>query len=513
MKANDPYTLDNSKILEAPRTLRGSFRYLGPGFILSASIVGSGELVATTQLGANAGFVAMWVILVSCLVKVAVQLEFGKRAIMTGETTFASFNTLPGPRIGRAHCSIWIWLLLMVFKFLQVGGIVGLIAVLLNMAIPEIGIYYWLAVVVAVVGAIVFSGYYRVLESLSVAMIGIFTIFTLFSLVALQFTNSAIVFGDVISGLQFQIPEGAGMLLLVIGAFGITGVGGDEIMAYNYWLIEKGYAANTGKNDGSEAWARRARGWIRVMYLDAIFAMAVYTIVTVAFFLLGAALLHGQGDFSKGGKDFLEKLSGLYTGTLGSWAAPIFYIGAFVVLFSTAFSALGAWTRQFTDAFGRIGLLNFADLRARRKCIGLLAWVIPVIWGLVYLSFQDPVWMVFVGGFVTSIILLVVLFAAIIFKRERAKSVIRTGRFYEVAFWLSAAMILFVGIWSVTQAIRKGRDKADEGKRVAANEPVLASNEHPGNEHRHGNVVTIRDGLWEGFFCYNDSSSKLKAYK
>ena len=134
------------------------------------------------------------------------------------------------------------------------------------------------------------------------AMIGIFTLFTFFSLVALQFTDKAIVMGDVLSGIQFAIPDVAGidrelMLVLVIGAFGITGVGGDEIMAYNYWLIEKGYAANVGKNDGSEEWTRRARGWIRVMYIDAIFAMVVYTVVTVAFFLLGAALLHGEPGF------------------------------------------------------------------------------------------------------------------------------------------------------------------------------------------------------------------------
>lgn len=226
MKANDPYALDDSKTLEAPTTLSGSVRHLGPGFILSASIVGSGELVATTQLGANAGFVAMWVILVSCLVKVALQLEFGKRAIMTGETTFSSFNTLPGPKLGRAHFSIWVWLFLMIFKFLQVGGIVGLVAVLLHMAMPGVALMGWLWVVVALVAAIVFSGYYRILEVLSILMIGLFTLFTLISLIALQSTDAAIGIKDVLSGLTFSIPPGEGMLLLVIGAFGITGVGG-----------------------------------------------------------------------------------------------------------------------------------------------------------------------------------------------------------------------------------------------------------------------------------------------
>lgn len=449
MQTQDPYSLDKSKVLDPPKSIGGTIKHLGPGFILSASIVGSGELIATTKLGAQAGFIAMWVILVSCLVKVAVQLEFGKRAIMTGETTFASFNSLPGFKIGKANWSVWTWLGLMLVKFLQVGGIVGLVAVLLNMAVPSLSVFWWLLIVVLAISGIVVSGYYKVLEILSVSMIGLFTLFTFFSLIALQNTEAAISMGDVLSGLQFKMPEGAEMTILVIGAFGLTGVGGDEIMAYNYWLIEKGYASNTGKNDGSEEWAIRARGWIKVMYIDAIFAMLVYTVVTVAFFLLGSALLHGKGDFEGGGKDFLENLSNLYTVTLGNWAEPFFYFGAFVVLFSTAFSALGAWTRQFTDAFGRIGILNFDDYKSRRNWFAILAVGIPAIWAGVFLLFESPVWMVVVGGVATSIILLVVLFAAIVFKAQRKNSKIKTGKVYEFAFWLSSAMILFVGVWTV----------------------------------------------------------------
>ena len=108
-----------------------------------------------------------------------------------------------------------------------------------------------------------------------------------------------------------------------------------------------------------------------------------------------------------------------------------------------------SWTSQFTDAFARIGLLDFDNYKSRRKCITLLSIVIPVLWGSVYVFFQSPVWMVLIGGFVTSIILLVVLYAAIIFKKQRASSPIKTGMFYEVAFWSSSAMILFVGIWTV----------------------------------------------------------------
>lgn len=72
--------------------------------ILSASIVGSGELIMTTTLGAQAGFVALWVVIVSCLVKICVQLQFGIHAISSGETSMAAFNKLSGPRFG---CFCW----------------------------------------------------------------------------------------------------------------------------------------------------------------------------------------------------------------------------------------------------------------------------------------------------------------------------------------------------------------------------------------------------------------------
>jgi Mn2+/Fe2+ NRAMP family transporter len=98
----DPYLLSQDKIKHPPSTFRERLKFLGPSFILSASIVGSGELIATTTLGAEAGFITFWVIIVSCLVKVAVQLEFGKHTILTGETAMQAFNKLPGPVYGKA---------------------------------------------------------------------------------------------------------------------------------------------------------------------------------------------------------------------------------------------------------------------------------------------------------------------------------------------------------------------------------------------------------------------------
>ena len=190
----DPYQLDPAMVKTPPTSFLKSLPFIGPGFILSASIVGSGELIATTLVGAKAGFVLMWFIIFSCLIKVAVQLEFGKHAIGSGESTMASLNNLPGPRLGKANWSIWTWLFLMVFKMMQVGGIVGGVVLAIEAYFPGIRDSGWRPVLtygVAVsVSLLVFRGYYLLIEKASLIMIGLFTIFTFASLVALQGTES-----------------------------------------------------------------------------------------------------------------------------------------------------------------------------------------------------------------------------------------------------------------------------------------------------------------------------------
>jgi Mn2+/Fe2+ NRAMP family transporter len=58
IRVEDPYRLTLDGVKAPPQGWLESLRYLGPGLIMSASIVGSGELIATTTLGAVAGFVA-----------------------------------------------------------------------------------------------------------------------------------------------------------------------------------------------------------------------------------------------------------------------------------------------------------------------------------------------------------------------------------------------------------------------------------------------------------------------
>lgn len=445
----DNYIITEKTIKEPPASFWHQLRFLGPGFILSASIVGSGELIATTTLGAKAGFVAFWIIIASCLVKVAVQLEFGKHAILHGETAMKAFNRLPGFSIKKGRWAVWSVFLLTTLKIVQIGGILGGTAIVLNMLYSGISISAWAVITVLVAGLLVFKGLYSLVEKSSLVMILGFTVLTVASTVAVNYTAYGFSWADIASGFEFKLP--AALLGVAFGAFGITGVASDEIIAYNYWCLEKGYAAYTGPRTDDEAWRKRAKGWIRVMYLDAAVAMIVYTTVTAAFYLLGASILHKQGLVPEGNQ-VIETLASLYTHSLGPGVKTAYLIGAFFVLFSSVFASLAAWTRLYSDIFGQLGWMNFFDVNKRRQVIAWLSWIFPALWLCMFLFINAPVLMILSGGIVGSVLLFIVVFAALHFRYKR-NAFFNPGIFYDIIFWISVISIILVGVFGISKLI------------------------------------------------------------
>src|SRR5262245_34697724 len=121
---SDPYGLDPADVAPAPTTLRATLKRIGPGMILAAAIVGSGELIATTTLGAQEGYKLLWLIIASCAIKPIVQAELGRYTIATGEPSLESLGRLPGPRV-RVNWIVWGWALMVMMTMLQVGAMFG----------------------------------------------------------------------------------------------------------------------------------------------------------------------------------------------------------------------------------------------------------------------------------------------------------------------------------------------------------------------------------------------------
>lgn len=121
---------------EPPKSIGGILKELGPGLIVAAAVVGSGELIATTATGAQAGFYLLWLIIIGCIIKVFVQVEIGRFAITSGKTSLEGMQMVPGPRYKKVNWVLACWLCMIIATTFQMGGIVGGVGQSLAMSIP-----------------------------------------------------------------------------------------------------------------------------------------------------------------------------------------------------------------------------------------------------------------------------------------------------------------------------------------------------------------------------------------
>jgi Mn2+/Fe2+ NRAMP family transporter len=455
--SDDPYRLTKDGIMEPPVGWAHSIKHLGPGLILSASIVGSGELIVTTTLGATVGFALLWMVIFSTFVKVAVQIELARWCISTGQPALTGYNKV-GPHVGRLGWINLLWALMALSKVLQMGGVIGGTALALSILVPVGGdpmsrtsLTVWTAFVTFSSIALLYSNNYSRIERGAGILVVLFSFITIGIALGLPFTPFAYSMDDIAGGLSLAIPAGA--LGAAIAMFGITGVGADEVTFYTYWCIEKGYARQVGPNDGSEAWQRRAKGWISVMYKDAFLSWVIYTFGTIAFFIMGAAVLHPQGVVPQG-NEMITALSRMYTDTLGEWAGLVFLVGAVVVLGSTLWAAVPSWSRMYVNLLSEMGVLDWHDTATRIRWIRGFTIGLPLIWAMAYLFVQSPVVMVQIGGVATGIFLLAVVVAVWHLRKHETDPRLYGSKAFNALLVVSSIAIVLLGAYTGLSAFK-----------------------------------------------------------
>ena len=447
--AADPYVLSQEAIEPPPVSIASAFRRIGPGMVLAASIVGSGELIATTTLGAQVGFAALWIILVSCAIKPVVQGELGRYTIATGDTALEAFDRLPGPRAG-VNWLVWAWALTVALTLLQIGGMYGGVAQVLHLLVPALSINVWVAVCLVVTIAVLLGGGYARIERLALVKVGLFSVLTICAAAVLLRRPGAVTTADLAHGLSLHLPPAG--LATAIAVFGITGVGATELVMYPYWCIEKGYARFVGPRDGSSAWIGRARGWIRVMQLDIICSLVIYTLATIAFYLLGAGVLYRTGTVPAA-RDTITVLSRIYTQTLGEWALWVFYVGAVVTLYGTVFAATAAHSRLFADVVRMTGAFRREDARSRLRWRSRFVVALATIPAFLYWFFESPVQMVVAGGLAQALLLPLIGIAAIYLRHKRLPSDIQPSEPTTILLWFATAVIMGFALYYVGSVV------------------------------------------------------------
>lgn len=470
----DPYALDDMSIQPPPQSLWKALTQIGPGIILAGSIVGSGELILTTSLGADWGFVFLWLILFSCVIKVFVQIELGRYAISSGEPTLTALDSLPGPRLG-AHWLVWWWFFMLLASVFQLGAMVGLVGQALVMAFPAVSPaiadaagnfstplaeairarpeHPWSIMTALAAILLLLSGGYKRLEWITTALVALVTLVTVGSVVLLARTEYYIRPEDIQKGFSlavFSLPATA--IAAAFAAFGITGVGASELYAYPYWCLEKGYGRSTGRRSDDPAWAERARGWLRVMNLDAWVSMLVFTVATVAFYFLGAAVLNRQ-DLHPKGPQMIVTLAEMYMHIFGDWTKIIFMIGAWAVLFKTLYVASAGHARLSADFLSLAKIVKYDQPGLRHKWIQRFCIFFPTLALVLYLVFREPKLMVTIGGYAQGVTIPVIAGAALYLRYFRTDKRLAPSLFFDLCLWLAFLLITAVSIYAVVNDI------------------------------------------------------------
>ncbi len=526
MTAQDPNQLDARQ--PAPQTAWGIVRRLGPGLIIAGSIVGSGELIATTKTGAEAGFWLLWLILIGCVIKVFVQVEFGRYSIINGRTTMDGLNEVPGPRLPGAGSNwiVWYWFLMFIASISQLGGIVGAVGQAMSISVPltssgrEFNEYVelsierrvrhtalqrgeegadraalqqaitrldqelkqrdaqlvaelgesrfaelghrppsppddklWAAIVAVITAVVLVVGRYRLVQTLSTIIVAMFTLVTVVNLLLLQSHPAwCVTWSDIVQGMSFRLPPSdasstAAPVATALATFGIIGVGAAELIAYPYWCLEKGYARFVGPRDKSEEWGVAARGWMRVMRWDVWGSMFVYTFATLAFYLLGAAIL-GRIGLNPEKNELIQTLSVMYAPVFGAAASALFLFGAFAVLYSTYFVANAGHARVFPDAL-RVLTGRQQSAQQYQLWVRWLSGVFPLACLVVYVLFPRPTVLVLWSGVMQAIMLPMLAVAALFFRYRRIDVRVTPGRLWDLCLWLSAVGMFIAGLWAL----------------------------------------------------------------
>jgi manganese transport protein len=456
-----------------------SLSAIGPGIVVAGSVIGSGELINTPHQAAKFGFVLLWVVLLSCVIKYFLQIEIARHCLVHNRTTVQALNICPGPKIRGTSWTALLYMLGYFATMLTIIGIIGALGGLMHGIRPlsseaDRSTQIWGVVMGAITIIVLWQGWYRHLEMLVMVLVGAFSISVFVGVFLIQGTPFRISADELLSGLTVSLDvanyrEQVGYA--VISLMGALGVAANELFMYPYWILEKGYARELG-DPTSAGWTDRARHWIRTIWLDAGLSTLLATVVTAAFFLLGAAVLYRQRIVPEGSQ-VVDQISQVYTQSYGAWSKWVFVVGAFCTLWSTLVVIAAASGRMWTDLFGSMGFVDTGNPNAVRRCHRIMqtVWVCGLVLAYLLISRMygaQPEKHIVAGHFVLGAVMTPLLMFAICWMAFHTDARVRMGRGTALALITSVLVILVCVLVNLYERYEKLSQPAKEMTPAAA---------------------------------------------
>jgi len=301
---------------------------IGPGLLLAATGVGSGDLATGSLAGSMLGTAVLWAVLVGAFLKFVVTEGLTRWQLATGDTLLEGAVHRLGPIV------VWLFLpYLLLWSFFVGSAQMSACGITLHAMLPVFDeplagkIVFGIASGVAGV-LLVLRGGYRLFEKIMRICIGVMFVTVVATAVLLWPGTAEVLRGLFIPGIPSGSPDAATWTVALIG-----GIGGTlTVLCYGYWLREEG---------------RTSPDELRVCRIDLGTGYAMTAAFGVAMVIIGSSI-----EVEGAGTQLLVTLSERLDEQLGPAGKWLFLAGTFGAVFS---SLLGVWQSVpylFADCVG-----------------------------------------------------------------------------------------------------------------------------------------------------------------
>ena len=361
-------------------------RIFGPGAIIASVTIGSGETVFASRGGAVFGYAMLWCFVGGGLMKFVQVYTAARYITLTGEHPIERWKYLPGPQ----GWAVWVLAIMTVLCFpLWLSGLPKMLGGLTVwiLGFEGFGMWgdarVWGTAFVAMAVAITMIQSYGALEKYQTIVVTVLLLSILTAAAAAQPDWLAVFLGTIVPTMPAYEPwlvnkypaVAARSAWVELGTYlGAIGGGTQDYFGYIGMLREKAWGLMGRKVQDAEGGVAIAedsenvslgKAWLRAPLIDSSVSFFCVVIFTMAFMILGAAVLRPQHIVPEGMQllsvqaDFLVRLHPALV--------YLYQFGVFTAFFGTIMAAYELYVRTTHECFRpivrRVREASVADLR------------------------------------------------------------------------------------------------------------------------------------------------------
>ncbi len=446
--------------MKIPKAPKFSLALIGPGIVLVAMGLGSGEFILWPYLVAEFGFGIIWGAVVGITAQYFVSNESGRYTLATGGSIYTAFSKL--------NKYLPHWFILSTFASFAWPGIIAssgtIFANLLNISDPRIPTIFMLLLIGVI---LTYSG--KVYSSLEifqkvVIAVSIPILIVIALMLADGETLDSFSQGLVGIGEGYRFIPGSISVIAFLGAVAYSGAGGNLVLSHSFYIQDEGLGMAKNfdsqisrknldkevikgdKIEESDENTKNFFSWFKVVALEQLISFWFIGLLTI-FLLTFIAYSLAYPFEGLEGLDFVFVQADALTGRFGEVIGTFFLLVGGIFLFKTQLGVYETTSRIMTENI-QLASEKFKDRYSRSKIYFFFLWaqIVSAIF-ITLLGISEPVQILLIQTFFSALSMLVLsILVQIVNNSKLLPDSIKPGVFRNLTL---CASVIFFGVFVV----------------------------------------------------------------